>query len=135
MGAELFAGHIDAGIVTIDRDAALAFWHGLMGFPVEGEISFPGLTILRLKAGDTTLRLCIPDGGVEREAHNGAFAAESGLRYLTIYVCNLDALADAAQAAGYLVPFPPREIRPGHRVAQIQDGMGVTVELVETSAG
>lgn len=134
MPAQLANTHFDAGIVTNDRAGALAFWNGLLGFPIEGEVSFPGLTIVRLQVGSAILRLCIPDAEVSRKAATGGFDAETGLRYLTIGVRNLDALVAEVAAAGYPVPYPPRETRPGHRVAQIQDGQGVTVELVETQA-
>ena len=134
MAAELVLSHIDVGIVTNDREAGLAFWQGLLGFPVEGEVSFPGLTIVRLKVGHAILRLCIPDAQVARKADNGAFDAETGLRYLTLAISNLDAVIAATRAAGYPIPVEPREIRPGVRAAQIQDGQGVTVELMETTA-
>lgn len=132
MPAELANPHFDAGIVTNDRSGALAFWNGLLGFPIEGEVSFHGLTIVRLKVGAAILRLCIPDAEVAQKAATGGFDAETGLRYLTIGVRNLDAVVAEAAAAGYPVPYPPREARPGHRTAQIQDGQGVTVELFET---
>ena len=134
MAAQLAQPHIDVGIVTNDRDGALAFWNGLLGFPVEGEVSFPGMTIVRLKVGNAILRLCIPDAQVARKADCGAFDAETGLRYLTLAVANLDAVVDAARAAGFPIPVPPRDVRPGVRAAQIQDGQGVTVELMETAA-
>lgn len=134
MGAELVQSHIDVGIVTNDRDGALAFWNGLLGFPVEGEISFPGMTIVRLQVGNAILRLCIPDAEVVRKADKGGFDAETGLRYLTLGVSNLDALVEAARATGFPIPVEPRDVRPGVRAAQIQDGQGVTVELMETTA-
>ena len=133
MPAELANTHFDAGIVTNDRAGALAFWNGLLGLPIEGEVSFPGLTIVRLQVGAAILRLCIPDAEVDRKAATGSFDAETGLRYLTIGVRNLDQVVAEVAAAGYPIPYPPRETRPGHRVAQIQDGQGVTVELVESS--
>lgn len=132
MGAELAQSHIDVGIVTNDREGALSFWNGLFGFPIEGEVSFPGLTIVRLKVGTAILRLCIPDADVAQKANAGAFDAETGLRYLTLAVNNLDELVAAARAAGFPIPFEPREIRPGTRAVQVQDGQGVTVELMET---
>jgi predicted enzyme related to lactoylglutathione lyase len=134
MAAKLAVPHIDVGIVTDDREAALAFWSHYMGFPVQGEVSFPGLTVIRLQVGDAILRLCVKDEPVARKACAGGFDEETGLRYLTLTVHNLDELVAGAAARGYPVPYPPREIRPGHRVAQVQDGQGVTVELVEIAA-
>lgn len=135
MGADLAKPHIDVGVVTDDREAALAFWSGLLGFPVEGEVSFPGMTIVRLTAGNAVLRVCVTENPAPHHANSGGFAEETGLRYVTLTVRNLDALVAEASAQGYPVPFPPREIRPGHRVAQIQDGRGVTVELTEVTPG
>ncbi|OCC25136.1 hypothetical protein MB02_00090 [Croceicoccus estronivorus] len=133
MAADLALPHIDVGIVTNDREGALAFWNGLFGFPIEGEVSFPGLTIVRLKAGDAILRLCIPDEEVERKASPGSLETETGLRYVVLTVTNLDALVQTARSSGYIVPFDPREIRPGVRAVHILDGQGVTVELMETA--
>lgn len=134
MTVELAAPHIDVGIVTNDRAAAMAFWCDLLGFPVDGEVAFPGLSIVRLKVGNAILRLCIPDDTVAHRAQAGPFDAETGLRYVTLTIRNLDAVVAEAGRRGYPVPFPPRETRPGHRAAQIQDGQGVTVELVEIAA-
>ena len=133
MGATLSAPHVDVGIVVDDRERAMVFWSDFLGFPVDGEVSFPGMTIIRLKAGNAVIRLCVKDEAVARQADAGAFDAETGLRYLTLSVRNLDEIVEEALALGYPVPFSPREIRPGHRVAQIQDGRGVTVECVESS--
>lgn len=130
-GADLAVPHIDVGIVANDRAEALAFWSELLGFPVTAELSFPGLTVIRLSVGDATLRLCIPDAPVKALAATGPLEAQTGLRYLTLTVRDLDALVEAVRAAGYPVPLEPKELRPGQRVAQIQDGRGVTIELFE----
>ena len=37
-------------------------------------------------------------------------------------------------AAGYPVPVPPRVLRPGVRVAQIEDGEGNALELMQHDA-
>ncbi|WP_150291469.1 VOC family protein [Sphingobium estronivorans] len=134
MTAELAVAHLDVGLVANDRTKALAFWHELLGFPLMGEISFPGMTIIRLSVGDAVLRIVVPDAPVERTASTGGFASETGLRYITLQVNNLEAIVEAARAGGYPVPHPPREIRPGTWAAQIEDGAGATVELQQVSA-
>ncbi|MGH6782073.1 MAG: VOC family protein, partial [Sphingomonadaceae bacterium] len=117
------------GLVANDRAKALAFWHDLLGFPVLGELSFPGMTVIRLGVGDAVLRIVVPDAPVARTASTDGFASETGLRYVTLQVTNIEAVVAAARAAGYPVPHPPREIRPGTWAAQIEDGAGATVEL------
>lgn len=132
MTALLTAAHLDAGLVTNDRAAALAFWHNFLGFPIVGELSFPGLSVVRLAVGDAILRIVIPDAAPAQSASTDGFASETGLRYISLKVANLDAIIAEARARHYPVPHPPREIRPGTFVAMIEDGAGITVELQQT---
>lgn len=129
MTAELSVPRIDVGLVANDKESALAFWNGLLGFPVLGEMSFPGLTVVKLGVGESILRIAVPDQPVARLASTAGFSSETGLRYVTLQVRNLVSLVDAARAAGYPVSHAPRELRPGIWVAQIEDGAGATVEL------
>lgn len=129
MAADLAVPRLDAGLVANDRDAALAFWSDLLGFPVLGEVSFPGLTVIRLGVGDAVLRIVVPEQPAEHLASQGGFLRQTGLRYLTLQVRNLEAIYTAAKERGYPTPHAPREIRPGTWAAQIEDGAGTTVEL------
>ena len=129
MAAELAVPRIDVGLVANDRQAALAFWSELLGFPVLGEISFPGMTIIRLGVGDAVFRIVVPDQPASQLASQGGFLQQTGLRYVTLQVRNLKAVFAMAEARGYPTPHAPREIRPGTWAAQIEDGAGVTVEL------
>lgn len=134
MTVELAVAHLDVGLVAHDRNEALAFWHELLGFPILGEVSFPGLAIIRLGVGQAILRIVVPETPAARTASIDGFASETGLRYITLQVKNLEAIVEAARAGGYPVPHPPREIRPGTWAAQIEDGAGATVELQQVSA-
>lgn len=129
MAAELAVPRIDVGLVANDKQAALAFWHDLLGFPLLGEISFPGMTIVRLGVGEAVLRIVVPDQPVGEHASEGGFLAQTGLRYVTLQVRNLKEIFAQAEARGYPTPHAPREIRPGTWAAQIEDGAGTTVEL------
>ncbi len=46
---------------------------------------------------------------------------------------SLDEAADAVATAGFKVAVPPRDLRPGVRVAQVEDADGNAVELMEES--
>ena len=46
---------------------------------------------------------------------------------------NLDSLVEQCAAAGCPVPVAPREIRPGTRIAMVEDPDGNWVELLETA--
>lgn len=126
---------LDAGIVTNDGAAALRFYRDLLGLPEAGEVNFPGLGVIkRLQVGESILRLVILEQPAAQRASTDGFAAQTGLRYLTLTIANLHEVVAAVQAAGYPVPTPPRELRPGTWVAQIEDGLGTAVELMQTTA-
>jgi len=132
MTVRLAVPRLDVGLVTNEAEAALAFWRDLLGFPVVGEVSFPGFTIRRLAVGESILRIVVPDTPAPRTASTDGFASQTGLRYVTLQVENLFEIFEKAKAAGYPTPHPPREIRPGTWAAQIEDGAGTTVELQQT---
>ncbi|SNS16087.1 Glyoxalase/Bleomycin resistance protein/Dioxygenase superfamily protein [Sphingomonas laterariae] len=135
MPAKLTKFVLDIGMVTDDAPAALAFFRDLLGFTEAGSVPFPGVgTVRRLSCGETTFRILELERAAPAQAHAGAFTDQTGLRYLTLEVANLDELVAEAVGAGYPNPVPPRELRPGVRVAQIGDGRGITVELMQIGA-
>lgn len=134
MTVNLAEPRINVGLVANDRIEALAFWHEFLGFPIAGEVSFPGLTIIRLAVGESVLRICVPDKPVGKLASPGDLSDETGLRYLTLAIRNLDDIVAKAAAEGYPVLTQPKELRPGVRVAMISDGRGVCIEFQEMAA-
>ena len=132
MAAKLAKNCLDVGLVTADGDRALAFYRDLLGFAEDGEVPFPGIGLVRrLRCGDSVFRILVLEKPPAHLASTDGFAAQSGLRYLTLTVSNLEEVAAAAKAAGYNVPVPPRPLRPGVTVAQIEDGLGTAVELMQ----
>ncbi|MDX1385542.1 MAG: VOC family protein, partial [Thermoanaerobaculia bacterium] len=73
------------------------------------------------------------DNAPAADAPPGGIAGAHGYRYWTISVSNLDELAAACEAAGYKLAITPREIRPGIKIAMIEDPDGNWVELLETA--
>lgn len=133
MPARIAKPVLDVGMVTDDGKAALAFFRDLLGFTEAGEVPFPGIgTVRRLSCGDTTFRILELEKPAPSRASTAAFTDQTGLRYLTLHVSNLDELVAEAVQAGYPNPVPPRVLRPGVRVAQITDGRGITVELMQS---
>ena len=132
MAAHLAKPQLDVGLVTNDEAAALKFFRDLLGFEDAGEVVLPGVGLIRrLSCGNSVFRIVVPEKPVEQEAVAGSYDAQTGLRYLTLTVTNLEQLVRQAQDAGYPVPVAPLTTRPGVRVAQISDGRGVTVELMQ----
>jgi catechol 2,3-dioxygenase-like lactoylglutathione lyase family enzyme len=133
MPAKLAKPVLDVGMVTDDGPAALAFFRDLLGFAEAGEVAFPGMGVVRrLTCGETTFRILDLEKPAPEHASTGPFADQTGLRYLTLQVTNLDEVVEEAVRAGYPNPVPPRELRPGVRVAQISDGKGIFVELMQS---
>lgn len=133
MGLSLARPLLDAGIIVEDLNEALRFYRDTLGFAELGDIPLPGIGLVkRLGVGDSVLRLLEPETPTPKTADNAAFLNQSGLRYLTFEITNLDdAIADI-KAAGFPVLVEPFALRPSVRVAQISDGHGVYIELFET---
>ena len=132
MPAQLTKAALDVGLVTSNAQLAMRFYRDLLGFTEDGEVQFPGLGIVRrLRCGDSIVRIVDLERPAAATASTDGFAAQTGLRYITLTVSNLQEIVDAAAAAGFPVPVPPRQLRPGVRVAQIEDGQGTAVELMQ----
>jgi len=131
---QLTKSAIDLGIVVTDGPAALAFYRDTLGFRHEGDMPFPGGgTMHRLWCGDSLIKVVVPAKPPAARAATGGIPAATGYRYWTISVSNLKELADACQAAGYKVPVPARELRPGISIAIVEDPDGNWVEFLQTA--
>jgi glyoxylase I family protein len=134
MGVELTKDSIDLGIVVRDTEASLAFYRDLLGLEHVGEMPMPGgSTMQRLMCGSSLIKLVAHAEPPAARAAPGGLAGASGYRYWTISVSNLEAVTDACREAGCSIPVSPREIRPGIKIAMIEDPDGNWVELLETS--
>ncbi len=135
MGARLTKDSIDLGIVVSDGSKALAFYRDTLGFTHVGEMPMPGGggTMHRLMCGTSLIKVVAPGKALDAKAPAGGIQGAYGYRYWTISVANLDELAKAIGDAGYRVVTQPRELRPGIRIAIVEDPDGNLVELLETS--
>lgn len=132
MSIQLQGSSLDAGIVTRDADALARFYGDLLGLPLAGEIRMPGIGLIRRYAvGNSTLRVFQPETPPAHDGSRAGFASQTGIRYLTLAVSNLDEAVAEIAAAGYPVPVAPRVLRPGVRVAQVEDGEGNALELMQ----
>lgn len=135
MSARLQKASLDAGIVTRDIEAASRFYGEVLGLPLAGELAIPGVgTIRRYAVGDSTLRLYRPEQLPAQAEGRADFAALTGIRYLTLYLANIEEVLAAVDAAGFRITVPLRELRPGVRVAQVLDADGNAVELMHQAS-
>jgi len=134
MSAELIKDSIDLGIVTRNPEAMLGFYRDTLGFRYEGEMPMPGGgSMQRLHCGTSLIKIVTPGNLSDADAAPGGIAGATGYRYWTISVANLNALTEACSAAGAKVAIKPTEIRPGVRIAMVEDPDGNWVEFLETA--
>ena len=131
MRAELTVPALDLGVVTADAARALAFYRDTLGLLPDGELPFPGLGVLhRLRCGHSTVKLLALERPPEARPARGGFSAATGFRYCTLHVANLDAVVSACRERGHAIPVDVRPLRPGLRVAMVEDPDGNTIELM-----
>jgi catechol 2,3-dioxygenase-like lactoylglutathione lyase family enzyme len=122
MTAKLAKPALDLGAVTSDISRALAFYTGPLGFAKLEEI--------RLKVGESFFKLLAPEKPPAARAPGGGITGGTGFRYVTFQLTNLDETFEACRKAGARVLVEPRTLRPGVRMAMVEDPDGNTVELL-----
>lgn len=124
---------IDLGLIVRNVDACRRFYGDTLGLPFQGEMNLAGLsTMYRYLIGTTVLKLVTADDAIP--AGPAGMRAQTGLRYFTITVPDLDAAVAAVRERGAEPAMAIREIRPGVRIAMLTDPDGNTVELLENRA-
>lgn len=133
MSAQLSKYAIDLGIVVSDGPAALAFYRDTLGFEHVGDMPVGGGgTMHRLMCGTSLIKV-ISGTTPPAKAAPGGIQGGLGYRYFTLSVSNLEELVAACAAGGYAVVWPIREIRPGVRVAMVEDPDGNWVEFLQAN--
>ena|SRR5262249_22826035 len=128
---EIVKDAVDIGVYVRDIDAMLAFYCDALGLPKAGEVTFPGgRTQHRIQIGGSLLKLMQFQEDAPPAGPKGR-NAQSGIRYFTIAVRNLEGLARELEAKGLTLAVPPREARPGVWIAMVEDPEGNTVEFAE----
>lgn len=130
MGVQLTKQSIDLGIVTTNGPAMLAFYRDVLGFKYLREMPMPGVgTMHQMLCGDSMIKLVVADK-VAAPAVPGGIPGGSGYRYWTMTVSNLPEMVAACAAAGAKVAMKERELRPGVKIAMVEDPDGNWVEFL-----
>src|SRR5881397_1213409 len=125
MTLQLTKDSVDLGIVVTDADKALTFYRDTLGLEPVGEMPLPGGgNMHRLACGTSVIKLVVPGRTPKATAPPGGINGATGYRYWTISISNLEEVVAACQEAGYTVPVPITEIRPGVRIAMVEDPDG-----------
>jgi catechol 2,3-dioxygenase-like lactoylglutathione lyase family enzyme len=130
MGVQLTKQAIDLGIVTANGPAMLAFYRDVLGFKYLREMPMPGGGLMhQLLCGDSLIKVVVLDK-VPAQAAPGGPQGGSGYRYWTITVSNIGELLQACADAGHKVVMKERELRPGVKIAMVEDPDGNWVEFL-----
>jgi catechol 2,3-dioxygenase-like lactoylglutathione lyase family enzyme len=122
---------VDIGVVVNDGAAALAFYRDVLGLTHVGDNPVPGLgTMHRLMAGESMIKIVVPDTAVTAAAPGG-ISGGGGFRYITLSVDDLDAAVEACRAASAPITREAVAMAPGVRIALVEDPDGNTVEFLE----
>lgn len=133
MGVNLTKDSIDLGIVTTNAAAMTGFYRDVLGFDDDGETPMPGGTMQRLRCGTSAVKIVSLKREPPVTAPTGGIQGATGYRYFTISVSNLEGIAEACEAAGRKVVVPVTELRPGVRIAIVEDPDGNWVEFLDAS--
>jgi catechol 2,3-dioxygenase-like lactoylglutathione lyase family enzyme len=131
MGIQLTKQSIDLGIVTSNGPAMLAFYRDVLGLKYLREMAMPGGGLMhQLACGETVIKLvCVEK--TPAVAPPGGIQGASGYRYWTISVSNITELVETCAAKGFKVAVKERELRPGVRIAIVEDPDGNWVEFLK----
>jgi catechol 2,3-dioxygenase-like lactoylglutathione lyase family enzyme len=134
MKLELLTPSIELGLVTTNLDAMITFYEDFLGLELQGVIEFDDGSQRRYVLGSGVLKLVTYSSAPPLAATPGGGHAQAGLRYFTIGVQNLRAVAAEVEAAGYDIVEPPTEFAPvpGMGWMFIADPDGNSIELFGT---
>jgi catechol 2,3-dioxygenase-like lactoylglutathione lyase family enzyme len=123
---------VDVGIVVRDGEAAMRFYRDVLGCKHEGDNPFPyGGTMHRLLAGESMIKIVVPDPAPPADAAGGGIQGATGVRYITFSVADLDGLLRDCERSGAPIVRPATEMAPGVRIAIVRDPEGNLVEFLE----
>jgi glyoxylase I family protein len=123
---------VDIGIVVRDGAAALAFYRDLLGLTHAGDNPVPsGGHMHRLMAGESMVKIVVPEPAPPVDAPPGGLPAATGVRYFTFSVANLDEILAACADAGVKVIRPATSMGAAVRIAIVEDPEGNWVEFLE----
>ncbi|MGB6059434.1 MAG: VOC family protein [Microthrixaceae bacterium] len=123
---------VDVAIVVSDAEAAVKFYRDALGLENFANTPLPdGGTVHRFSHGESQVKIIEHADGRENDPLLDAMS-ERGIRYLTLYVSDLESRVQAARDASFEVLVGPTEVRPNFWIAMLNDPDGNRIELIET---
>ena len=131
MSVQLTKQSIDLGIVTTNGEAMLSFYRDTLGLRYLRELPMPiGTGVMhQMQCGEAVIKLVVLPA-VPALAAPGGITGGGGYRYWTMTVSNLSEMVQACADKGCKIAIAEREIRPGVRIAMVEDPDGNWVEFL-----
>jgi len=121
---------LEAGFVSTDRSLVDFLAEVFELDPLEPvDVGFA--TLFRLQSPGGVLKVMVPNRPPKPGARAQPFYALGGLRYLTLYVDDLDGIVERATTRGGQVVHGPTDLGPGTRIAVLEDPDGNPFEVVQ----
>jgi len=111
----------DAGVVD--------FLAAVFGLERQGAIETPVGTLHKLDSPGAVIKVMVPNDPPKPGAGE-PFLTTKGIRYLTMYVTDLDGVLERCRSRGGAVLLEPFEFEPGSRIAIITDPDGNSFEVI-----
>ena len=124
---------VDIGFVSA-TNALVAFYQDVFGLEVLEPRVFPDGTVHRLALGSGALKVMVPAKAPADSPRTDQFWDRAGLRYVTMWLDDLDSIVERWAARGGTVALGPLTIREGVRTALLVDPDGNTVEAMHDAA-
>jgi catechol 2,3-dioxygenase-like lactoylglutathione lyase family enzyme len=121
----------EVGLVSADR-TVVDFFTDVFGLEELPPAQHPVGTLHRLRSPGAVIKVMVPTAP-PKPADGEPFLAVSGIRYLSLWVTDLDRALERCTARGGSLLFGPFEHEPGSRMAVIRDPTGNTIEVLEAS--
>jgi predicted enzyme related to lactoylglutathione lyase len=123
--------HFEIGIVSADAHL-VDFLAGVFELEQQPASETPVGTLYQLDAPGAVIKVLVPDNRPENRDGETLLAVK-GIRYLSMYVTDLDGVLERCRVRGGVVLLGPFEFEPGARIAIINDPDGNSIEVVGPS--
>lgn len=132
MAIDLLFENVEIGVVTTNMGPMVEFYENFLGLPSQGELAFPNGIQRRYALGQNVLKLVAYDEAPAGRAVAGGGRAQEGIRYFTLFVKDIAAVAERIEDSRYELVEPLTDFAPvpGWSWLFVADPDGNWIELV-----
>ena len=121
----------EVGIVSADA-SVVDFLAAVFELERQAPSETPAGTLYRLDSPGAVIKVMVPNNP-PKSGDGEPFLAMKGIRYLSMYVTDLDGVLERCRTRGGAVLLEPFEFEPGSSIAIISDPDGNAIEVVSST--